>query len=284
MGKLLKYINIIFLIWWLWSPQVQAEPGQAKGYWVVGSFRNMDMAAAEAQRVSAETGVETQYLQSTVAGVVYYRLLVSHTGEPEELARLASQLDKAGIHDPWSIKVNDDQSLGAPVAIETKAAVAPAPVNITTQVHEGESFWLVIGSFTEYDDAQDLVEAVLGSLGFIPDLRDFVIESRSIIRVMAGPYMTSQELDEGRQQLLAAGYTEVWPLKDDSLSMGVDSMGYPDIIMDPTLTTYPEDRGVSAELQRQRINLVQKTRDSAKQPENTIRPGFNLATLRKRNE
>ena len=300
MGKLLKCITIVIFTWCLLGSLAWAELDQGKAYWVVGSFRNLDAAIREAARISAETGVETRYIRSTVAGVEYNRLLVAQSGDQDYMARLTLQLDNAGVREPWTMWVDDSQARSLPAAVEIPVTAAVQPmtspgdtqatssedsqVTSPEQIEEGESVWLVVGSFTDYAAAQDMVEEILVAVGFIPELKDFVVGSQSVIRVMAGPYSSHQELEEARTQLQAAGYANSWSLQDDIPAAGAPTDDYAGTELDPMFTEYSRDPASPVILQQERTRMIRQSRDAIKQPENTIRPGFNLATLRKKGD
>jgi len=133
--------------------------------------------------------------------------------------------------------------------------------------------YLVLGSFGDYEIAQKLVEDVLMAVGLVAELRDFVVDSGSVIRVMVGPYLDAAEVAEAKDQFVAAGYPDTWTLLQPNEyydSFSTDPSSYlSDEPYDPGASMLPRDAA-----------LKSPKRESHSLPENTIRPGFNLATLK----
>jgi cell division septation protein DedD len=133
--------------------------------------------------------------------------------------------------------------------------------------------YLVLGSFGDYESAEKLVEDVLMAVGVVAELRDFVVDSGSVVRVLVGPYLGADEVAEVKDQLVSAGYTDTWTLLQPNDYFGTRSS-------DPSSYLSDEAYNPGSSMLARDAALKSPKRESYKQPENTIRPGFNLATLK----
>ena len=94
MNKLTLIIGALFAI--TFAPTVYA----VDSYWVLGSFKNVNYAIREAERIRSESGgLEIQVARFDVAGAIYNRILLRKDGNTS----IQQVIQASGIM-PWSLE------------------------------------------------------------------------------------------------------------------------------------------------------------------------------------
>jgi hypothetical protein len=197
LGAGMKYrlflLGLILPLTCLLSALVYAEEDQGRLFWVVGSFADQKVAMGEGERIGRVTGLEVVYTSGDVKGTTYYRLLVPRYDDVEDQDRVRLQLGAADIANPWLLKIDDT------LTRHLSLSVAPR-----------QEFYLVLGSFEKYEDAQQHADHILESYNQIAELREFTKNGESVIRVMTGPYMDQAEIEAAREKFENSEIEDAW--------------------------------------------------------------------------
>lgn len=247
----------VILLTCLFSALVHAEEDQVRLYWVLGSYADQAVAMEKGEKISQETGLEIVYTVSDVNNSTYYRLLVRQFEDQEDQTRLGLQLGYAGIDTPWNLKLDSTliRHLSSPITRE-------------------QSLYLVLGSFNQYEDAQQHVDSILENFNQIAELREFTVHGESVVRVMTGPYVNQAEIAVAREVFQNSQIEDAWILKVQSQ--------YQDMMSSYESYEYDDFFDVPEPKPDRELILREATRKSTQLPENTIDPGYNLARLKKR--
>ena len=246
--------QLVMLLTCTYSLMGYGEDSQDRLYWVVGSFSDQSTAMQAGEKISRQSGLEILYTVSEVNRVTYYRLLAPQFNDSQDQSNLMAELGSAGVDNPWPLKLawTDTNSLFSPD-------------------EPGNNLYLVVGSFNQYEEAQQYVEDILNSYNQIAEMHEFAVNGVSVVRVMIGPYVDHNEIAAVKDSLHNSGLADAWIIEMQSPSSAMMN-SYDSFVNADTINTARPDR---------ELILKKATRQSSEQPENTINPGFNLARLRK---
>lgn len=226
----------------------------AELFWVLGSYVEQAVARDEGKRISNETAIEVLLYESNVKDVVHYRLLTGLMSDESDQAGLRYQLQKVGIHDPWTLRFEQStpymETLFADVMLDLEfdeAELAEIDALLGAFDDDLEEFgedyfddfeietydellefsslesmsragnYVVAGSFRESAGAQELAQK-LGSLEIAVNVEPTTVQGTNYHRVLLGSVLPGEEagLIERLQQL---GIEGAWVLKGDAASI-----------------------------------------------------------------
>lgn len=208
--------------------RVWTDRPDADQYFVIGSFSHRGNARRLMKKHQA---LGPAVMASRLDGVEIYRVAIGpFVGEQRR--QMQKQLNKAGIHNAWAMRVDPREWLVAgPKALENKTkeiAEVPAPTKRTPRIGENlaetpdvkpeidqtsefidnHRQYVVIGSFSNAENARKLAKAKASLSPRI--LAADVLDGRRY-RVVLGPYAVA-ESRAVQKQLTETGVGNVWAL------------------------------------------------------------------------
>lgn len=221
----------------------------AELFWVLGSYVEQAAARDEGKRISNESGIEVLLYESIVKGAVQYRLLTGLMSDESDQAGLRFQLQKVGIHDPWTLRFDQYtpymETVFADIMLDSEFDEAElaeidallgafdddldefdeyyiddfddfAASDELLEVSDWESMsragsYVVAGSFRESGRARELAQR-LGSLEIAVNVEPTTVQGTNYHRVLLGSVSPGEEagLIDRLQQL---GIEGAWVLK-----------------------------------------------------------------------
>lgn len=234
---------------------------QPQSYWVVGSYRNQQIALAQSEELSRDTGMDVMVAPASVAAEAVYRLVISAMEDAEGQQRQRAQLSSVGIEKPWLIRLD---------YLETMIYADYYDVELSPLKY------IVLGSYEDRSEAELFATAMDEKIGLTSSIRSVEVNGKIYQRVLIGPYYSVDETQYTRRLVMDAGIEDSWILTESSTESSAESSNH----------ASPDGKGVLKKNDRLMESTTTDLRAAQKQRDRPPKKpsDYSFSTLRPRTE
>ena len=197
-------MNLYFRLCFVVSFLIFVLPAfSAQNVFVLGSFKSLEAAHAEAYRISDELDVDLLIKEVLIDSLIFHRLLLPYSMDPTLERELARELVSLGVKDIWRSKtdLNESESFRQSAGVvkhKVQSRIGSAWEAADLIDSENHMYQVVAGSFRQESKAIELVEELRiwgEELNVVP--KDIV--GKIFYRVVLGPLRQSDALATKRK-------------------------------------------------------------------------------------